>query len=187
MSEEKIVGILQKVRTPCIRCNSEVVGFMIPDGRFICPNCDPPAVFERWKREWEPHKQAILSDRREKKEAELAAKREEMKESLKAQERQEEIKKAEIAARRNAERREETARVNARIAEEKAKEAEIRKVELQRPVTGAELNIVLKKYDYELRELKETVWLLRLIVIIIPMALFCAGLVINMLVRLLSN
>ena len=55
MSEE---GILQKVSAPCLRCNNEVNGFLIPDGRFICPNCDPPAVYERWKRTWEPHEKA---------------------------------------------------------------------------------------------------------------------------------
>lgn len=73
MSEEKIVGILQKVKSPCIRCSQDVVGFLIPDGRFICPNCDPAAVYERWVREWEPYRQALLKAKADKRAERVAA------------------------------------------------------------------------------------------------------------------
>ena len=66
MSGEKGFGLLQSVYAPCLRCNNEVNGFLVPDGRFICPNCDPPAVFERWKRAWEPHEKAYRKKNRKK-------------------------------------------------------------------------------------------------------------------------
>lgn len=49
------MGFLQKVHTPCLRCNAEVRGYLVPDGRFICPNCDPPAVYAYWSKLWEPY------------------------------------------------------------------------------------------------------------------------------------
>jgi hypothetical protein len=62
---EKAMGILQKVHSPCIRCNNEVDGFLTPDGRFVCPNCDTPAVNEHWSKKWEPFdKTSVKSDRR---------------------------------------------------------------------------------------------------------------------------
>lgn len=43
--------IPQFVKTNCMGCNKIVSGFLIPDGRFICPNCHPEAVFDRWQNE----------------------------------------------------------------------------------------------------------------------------------------
>ena len=53
-SVDSTYGILNKVSAPCLRCNENVTGYLIPDGRFICPNCDPPAVYNRWQRTWAP-------------------------------------------------------------------------------------------------------------------------------------
>lgn len=61
MSEE---GILQKVIAPCLRCNNEVEGFLIPDGRFICPTCDPAAVYERWNRTWDNYERLYQKQQR---------------------------------------------------------------------------------------------------------------------------
>ncbi len=49
---------VEKATGMCDGCQTEVDGFLIPDGRFVCPNCFPPAVFQRWQTEWAPIEKA---------------------------------------------------------------------------------------------------------------------------------
>ena len=67
-------GTLQKLKQSCPQCKREVDGFLIPDGRFICPKCAPPAVYARWEREWAPIAKELekAAKEREKKESERA-------------------------------------------------------------------------------------------------------------------
>lgn len=44
---------VKRVLQKCQQCQQVTDGFFIPDGRFVCPNCFPPPVYERWRREWE--------------------------------------------------------------------------------------------------------------------------------------
>src|SRR5208283_2603349 len=45
---------VERVMQKCPQCQQVTDGFLIPDGRFVCPTCFPPPVYERWQREWEP-------------------------------------------------------------------------------------------------------------------------------------
>jgi len=45
---------LRQVLKVCPVCDQKGVGFDLPDGRYICPNCTHDAVFRRWQFEWEP-------------------------------------------------------------------------------------------------------------------------------------
>lgn len=115
---EKIVGTLQKVKAPCLRCGVEVTGFLIPDGRFICPTCDPAAIYQRWEREWKPHQDAL--------DKQAADERRAIKE---AQEKEKAVKKAAIREKYEREMAEKK-RVETERREQKRKQAEFAAPEL---------------------------------------------------------
>ena len=50
--------IVQQVSCTCDGCFKPQTGFVIPDGRFICPECHPAAIFQRWAREYSVVEQA---------------------------------------------------------------------------------------------------------------------------------
>lgn len=56
--DKQATGLLQKVYSPCLRCNKDVHGYLVPDGRFICPNCDPQSVNEHWSEIWKSYEAA---------------------------------------------------------------------------------------------------------------------------------
>ena len=59
VSERPVAGQLHRQSYQCESCQQTVDGFWIPDGRFICPNCAPPAVYQRWVTEWAPIQKQI--------------------------------------------------------------------------------------------------------------------------------
>jgi uncharacterized Zn finger protein (UPF0148 family) len=144
MSDEKTVGILQKVNSPCLRCNKDVEGFLIPDGRLICPNCDPPAVFDRWARAWAPHEKAYRDEQeakqRREEQSEAAKARAEQEAGEEAMRQKKEERRVRYEEAQAAEAQAKAAAVNA-IKEKTRKKAELEAV--RRGPTGASLAFVV--------------------------------------------
>ena len=91
---------VEQVTQKCPQCQRVADGFLIPDGRFVCPNCFHPAVYERWKREWEPLEKKRLKEQAAKEKAEL--KQQLYRESLKDKIAEQKTRDAERSAKQTA-------------------------------------------------------------------------------------
>ena len=87
---------VERVIQKCPQCQQVAEGFLIPDGRFVCPTCFPLPVFERWRREWEPLEKQRLKNLAAKEKAELKRQQDEdvLRLKIKRQQQQREKDKA---------------------------------------------------------------------------------------------
>lgn len=67
--------LIDQVVENCAQCGKKVQGFKISDGRLICPLCAPAPVWARWETEWEPHRKARETIKRQQQNEELQRQR----------------------------------------------------------------------------------------------------------------